>query len=393
MKKIIKLTESDLTRIVKRVINEDKLKNKQQLSESINDYMTLIGGAILSYAGIKLFGKKILMQIFGLFVKGFIKATCYKELENIIKLIAKNPENLKIEYKKIKDYYQIIIDLRVISSEYLYSDMSKKPTDQLHSDAFPAKLKLYDDGTVEYKCGTGGTARQKSDGNLYDEFTNFIKTYGEENTKLRNQDEEQIIFDILVKNIKPNFKSKVDQYNSLVEMDNNTIDEVSFKISNQLDIPQEVIVTAIENNKPNETKDEETISNKPGYSPIWNFISDVYKEIINYNDNESLKESDLTRIVKRVINEGSIDKSTKEKDLDVKMENFRDKIKNFLKSKDCKVKQVGTDFEIHCDGEHVGQVMFRRNAITIKKEGNKFGKDFKFNEMGEIKSELLKIIK
>jgi len=298
-----RLTERDLSRIVKRVINEDKLKNKQQLSESINDYMTLIGGAILSYAGIKLFGKKILMQIFGLFVKGFIKATCYKELENIIKLIAKNPENLKIEYKKIKDYYQIIIDLRVISSEYLYSDMSKKPTDQLHSDAFPAKLKLYDDGTVEYKCGTGGTARQKSDGNLYDEFTNFIKTYGEENTKLRNQDEEQIIFDILVKNIKPNFKSKVDQYNSLVEMDNNTIDEVSFKISNQLDIPQEVIVRAIENNKPNETKDEETISNKPGYSPIWDFISDVYKEIINYNDNESLKESDLTRIVKRVINE------------------------------------------------------------------------------------------
>jgi len=105
-----------------------------------------------------------------------------------------------------------------------------------------------------------------------------------------------------------------------------------------------------------------------------------------------LTETDLERIVRRVMFEGSIDKSTKEKDLDVKMENFRDKIKNFLKSKDCKVKQVGTDFEIHCDGEHVGQVMFRRNAITIKKEGNKFGKDFKFNEMGEIKSELSKII-
>jgi hypothetical protein len=106
-----------------------------------------------------------------------------------------------------------------------------------------------------------------------------------------------------------------------------------------------------------------------------------------------LTESDLTRIIKRIIEEGSIDKSTKEKDLDVKMENFRDKIKSFLKSRDCNVKQVGTDFEIHCDGERVGQVMFRRNAITIKKEGSKFGKDFKFNEMGEIKSELSKIIK
>lgn len=106
-----------------------------------------------------------------------------------------------------------------------------------------------------------------------------------------------------------------------------------------------------------------------------------------------LTESDLARIVKRIIQEGSIDKSTKEKDLDVKMENFRDKIKNYLNSKDCKVKQVGTDFEIHCDGEHVGQVMFRRDKITIKKEGSKFGKDFKFNEMGDIKSELTRIIK
>lgn len=105
-----------------------------------------------------------------------------------------------------------------------------------------------------------------------------------------------------------------------------------------------------------------------------------------------LTESQLINVIEKVIKEGSIDKSTKEKDLDVKMENFRDKIKNYLKSKDCKVKQVGTDFEVHCDGEHVGQVMFRRNAITIKKGGNKFGKDFKFNEMGEIKSMLSKIV-
>ena len=105
-----------------------------------------------------------------------------------------------------------------------------------------------------------------------------------------------------------------------------------------------------------------------------------------------LTESDLTRIVKRVIQEGNIDKSTKEKDLDVKMENFRDKIKNFLKEKDCKVKQVGTDFEVHCDGDHVAQVMFRRTGITVKKEGSKFGKEFNFSEMGEIKSVLTKLI-
>jgi hypothetical protein len=50
-------------------------------------------------------------------------------------------------------------------------------------------------------------------------------------------------------------------------------------------------------------KDEETISTDRYYSPIWDFINDVYKDITesNNNNNESLKESDLTRIVKRVI--------------------------------------------------------------------------------------------
>jgi hypothetical protein len=104
-----------------------------------------------------------------------------------------------------------------------------------------------------------------------------------------------------------------------------------------------------------------------------------------------LTESDIERLVEKIIREGKTDKATKEKDLDVKMENFRDKIKDFLKSKNCTVKQVGTDFEVHRDGKHIAQVMFRRNAITVKKEGSKFGKDFEFNELGKIKSELDKV--
>jgi hypothetical protein len=71
-----------------------------------------------------------------------------------------------------------------------------------------------------------------------------------------------------------------------------------------------------------------------------------------------LTESDLINVIKRIVREGNIDKSSKEKDLDVKMENLRDTLKTFIKSIDCKVKQVGTDFEIHCDGDHVGQLMF-----------------------------------
>ena len=69
------------------------------------------------------------------------------------------------------------------------------------------------------------------------------------------------------------------------------------------------------------------------------------------------------------------------------MDNFQDNVKKFLKGKDCKVKQVGDDFEVH-SGDTIIQVMFRKTGIKIKKEGDKFGKEFDFNEMGKIKSEL-----
>lgn len=105
-----------------------------------------------------------------------------------------------------------------------------------------------------------------------------------------------------------------------------------------------------------------------------------------------LRESDLIRIVNRVIQEGKTDKGVKEKDSDVKIERFQDTIKNFLKSHDCDVKQIGNDFEIHCDGDHVGQVMFRKDGITVKKVGSKFGKEFEFNELGKVKSEIKNLL-
>ena len=126
---------------------------------------------------------------------------------------------------------------------------------------------------------------------------------------------------------------------------------------------------------------------------VYDLEQDIYETCSDEEEEESFYESDITRIVKRVIDEGKLEKSTKQKDLDVKMDGFRDKIKNYLKSKDCTVKQVGTDFEIHCDKKHVGQVMFRRDHIVVKKKGNKFGRDFGFDEMGRIKAELNKVIR
>lgn len=36
--------------------------------------------------------------------------------------------------------------------------------------------------------------------------------------------------------------------------------------------------------------------------------------------------------------------------------------------------------------------MFRNDKMTVKKEGNKFGKDFEYNKLGDVKKELSRII-
>ena len=118
---------------------------------------------------------------------------------------------------------------------------------------------------------------------------------------------------------------------------------------------------------------------------------ELYKVEVVKENVIRLTESDLVRIIERIISEGNIDKSTKTKDFNVKMDNFQDSVKKFLKGKDCKVRQVGDDFEVH-SGDTMIQIMFRKTGIKIKKEGDKFGKEFDFNEMGKIKSELNKML-
>lgn len=76
-----------------------------------------------------------------------------------------------------------------------------------------------------------------------------------------------------------------------------------------------------------------------------------------------------------------------------KKDQLRKAVEDHIKTKDCKAKQVGDDFEIHCDGEHIGQVMFRTNEITVKKKGEKFGEEFKYDQLGKIKAEITSIIK
>ena len=67
---------------------------------------------------------------------------------------------------------------------------------------------------------------------------------------------------------------------------------------------------------------------------------------------------------------------------------FQDKIESHISGLGCKIKKVGNDFEIHHEDERIAQVMFREDYIGIKKEGNKFPKEFEYTELGKIKSEI-----
>ena len=99
------------------------------------------------------------------------------------------------------------------------------------------------------------------------------------------------------------------------------------------------------------------------------------------------------------LGEGVAEKSvrTKNKHTEVKADkkdSFRKKLKDIIESnKDCKTKQVGDDLEVHCCDEHIGQVMFRADYVGVKKVGNKFPKEFGYEELGKIKAEISSIIK
>lgn len=76
-----------------------------------------------------------------------------------------------------------------------------------------------------------------------------------------------------------------------------------------------------------------------------------------------------------------------------KKADFRNKIESHVKSLGCKTKQVGNDLEVSCDDKVSIQVMFREDYVGVKKHGNKFVDEFKYTELGKIKSKITDIIK
>lgn len=113
------------------------------------------------------------------------------------------------------------------------------------------------------------------------------------------------------------------------------------------------------------------------------------KKVLNFDDFQKDKFSQVTKV-----KEGKTFKSFKEKDTDVKKENFRTEIRNLIKSlEDFSIKQIGNDLSINKGDDEVLQVMFRDDYVGVKKVSNKFPKEFKYNELGKIKSEIKDILK
>jgi hypothetical protein len=121
------------------------------------------------------------------------------------------------------------------------------------------------------------------------------------------------------------------------------------------------------------------------------------KKVLNFDDFQKDKFSQVTKV-----KEGKAYKSSKPDKkigkegikLTDKKENFRTEVKNLVKSHDdFSLKQVGNDLSIHKDGDHILQVMFRDDYVGVQKVGNKFPKEFEYNELGKIKKEIGDILK
>ena len=274
----------------KNIIKEvTKRELRKFISESFQDYLPAIAGTIGSILAIRLFGKTILLGGLSLLVKGFVNRSCMKTFKSLTDLLVNKPETLKIEYKKIKDYYQVVIDLRIISSEYTTIDLKKNPMDQLQLDNFPAKFKFFENGYVEYYC-LGELARKKYGVDIYNEVSEFIKKYGTENTELRGHGEEQVIYNTLYDNLNITYKNFNDknrvEYEALTTMTMDDIDKFSFEISKKLDIPEDIIKMAFMVVEPDERIGNLDYPSKEEF--LWDYVNKVYEEI-KKRDKESLK--------------------------------------------------------------------------------------------------------
>lgn len=144
------------------------------------------------------------------------------------------------------------------------------------------------------------------------------------------------------------------------------------------------IITKKYRNKPIDMKSIKNMFSKKGEK----------SNVMNFNDFANKDFS--TKVTK--IKEGSAFLANQQKykkeiwDRD-KIATFQEKVEGHVIGLGAKIKQVGNDYEIYYGGKHIIQVMFRPDYVGVKKQDDKFASEFKYDQLGKIKSKLTEYIK
>jgi hypothetical protein len=178
MKKVIRLTERDLTRIVKQVISESQ---KKPINEGIGTGLLVLTGVGLFYLGKKLkkfidkYGKYMSSVQLGAFL-GKIKSI--EDGKEVGKVVVK--ENGQYTYLAIVIDGEVFDSLTIdVENDTIYSGHNKEPK---QSDAILPRVLPYDADTEDIE------AIRQAEEVLADEILGLIVKYG----KSKNESNDEI---------------------------------------------------------------------------------------------------------------------------------------------------------------------------------------------------------
>jgi hypothetical protein len=212
----------------------------KKINEDLHSLLVNTVGIITAAVTIKLFGKKIFLKIveqllvYGLTVKDKLL------FKTIIDLLINHPENLVIKYKKNNDHYQIYIDLRDYNNDMIFTDGSN-PFKNVRTDDFPVKMKIYENDSVVMRHFLPFSKKIPG---IYSSFVEFLKSNGDEDNSVRDQDEYSDLMDLM----RNHLGSWDDNYEeSLSKLKEENLNSLSEKISKLLNINEEIVLMALKN--------------------------------------------------------------------------------------------------------------------------------------------------
>ena len=291
------LKESDLNRVV------NKIKTKK-INEGFMDFVTEFYGVIALAVGVKLFGKVVLPKIIEKLFRGVANTHTKELMQRALKLLIDEPETVYIKYKKIKDYYQLSIELKHYNHDTIF-DKGVNPLKRIDSGDFPIYMRVYSDDFVNIRGGLGSTNNVEVEG-VYDLVESYINNLvSKEDKTLRDQDEYTDIANIFLKHIKSR-----DTDGFLEELKSTKVNSLIKEISNFTSISEDIVRQALDN----VINGYRSVRTK-FFTSIMESFYDSLKQLYNKTLEESIKnkimkkrivklnESELEKLVKRVIKE------------------------------------------------------------------------------------------